>query len=226
MAQSQRSKRTIELGKRIIQELEVEQSCDTLGRWMTHHLAELIELAEHGPVAERLTRQQQCRTAILELWEHINSLPTASRPFRDLEPIVETIRALDPNEQAYFYQARAQEVADNSALPESAKGWLKLSRGIDYSARLLIRMCFDRVVAETSGKFKEWIELAADAGARELPVVKIVYDLEGQRKDPNETVEERRKELQERLDRLQGMVQLSEMLARDIQHQLDELEKG
>lgn len=147
MAQSKQYKHTIELGKKIADELGLEQSCDTLGRWMAHHIAELIELAEQGSAAERKQRQRQCRTAILELWEHIASAPHGPRPFRDLEPIIATIRALDPNENAYFHQSRAQDVADTSDLSDAAKDWLKLSRGIDYTARLLVRMCLDHVIA-------------------------------------------------------------------------------
>ena len=223
MEHSEQHKRVIELGKRIVQELELDRSCDTLGRWMAHHLAELIAEAEQGPEGDANAAQQECRAAIFELWEHILSVPTATRPFRDLEPIVETIRALDPDERIYFYQTRAQEVADNSDLPVAAKDWLKLSRGIDYSARLLIQMCFDRVANETSGKLKEWIELASDAGARDLPIVRVIHQLEGQRTSSKRSVEEEREKLRERLERLHSMVRLSELLARDIQHQLDEL---
>ncbi|MBW4709855.1 hypothetical protein KX928_18890 [Roseobacter sp. YSTF-M11] len=223
MEHSEQNKNIIELGKRIVQELELDQSCDTLGRWMAHHLAQLIAEAEQETEDDASAAQQECRTAIFELWEHILSAPTATRPFRDLEPIVETIRALDPDERVYFYQTRAQEVADSSGLPQSAKEWLKLSRGIDYSARLLIQMCFDRVANETSGKLKEWIELASDAGAHDLPIVRVIHQLEDQRASSERSVEEEREKLRERLERLNSMVRLSELLARDIQHQLDEL---
>jgi hypothetical protein len=226
MAQLKQYEHIVELGKKIADELGLEQSCDTLGRWMSHHIAELIDLAERGPASERAQRQEQCRAAILEVWEHINSIPPVSRPFGDLEPIVATIRALDPNESAYFYQSRAQDVADASKLPDAAKDWLKLSRGLDYTARLLIRMCLDKVMAETSGKFREWIELAADAGATELPVVEIVRMLEGDDEAPKRVNEKRKKELQERLERLQGMKKLSELLENDIQAQLDEIESS
>ena len=227
MAQSKQSKGTIELGKRIVQELELEQSSDILGRWMAHHLAELIGLAEQGTPSEQAERQRQCRAAILEVWEHINnSLPPAARPFRDLEAIVETIRSLNRSEYAYFYHTGAQELADNSQLPETAKSWLKLSRDIDYTARLLIRMCLDRVMAEKSGKFREWMGLAANAGAHEPSIAKVVCEIEGKDENSSDAIEEQGKELQKKLDSLTGMVQLSEKLARDIQRQINELEES
>ncbi|MBO9410756.1 MULTISPECIES: hypothetical protein [unclassified Ruegeria] len=225
MEHSEQSKKIIELGKRIVQELDLDQSCDTLGRWMAHHLAQLITKAEQGPEDGTSAAQQECRAAIFELWEHILSVPTATRPFRDLEPVVETIRALDPDERTYFYQTRAQEIADSSDLPEAAKDWLKLSRGIDHSARILIQMCFDRVGDETSGKLKEWIELASDAGASELPIVRVIHQLQDQQGGRERSAEEQRKKLRERLERLDSMVRLSELLAHDIQHQLNELDR-
>ncbi len=67
MAQSKQSNRTIELGKRIVHELELKQSCDTLSRWMAHDIAELIKLAEQGTPSEQSERRRQCRAAILEV---------------------------------------------------------------------------------------------------------------------------------------------------------------
>lgn len=204
----------------------MEQSCDTLGRWMIHHLAELIETAEQSSASERAEQYKECRTAILELWEHIYSLPPAMRPFRDLESVVGTIRALNPDEREYYYQTQAQELADNSALPDSSKEWLKLSRGIDHSARLLIRMCLDRVMAETSGKFREWMELATDAGARDLSIMRIVYELEDQGDRQRKAKDKLRKDLEDRRERLQGMVQLSQMLVADIERQIKEIDQS
>ena len=86
-------------------------------------------------------------------------------------------------------------------------------------------MCFDRVTNETSGKLKEWIELASDAGALDLPIARLIHQLEDQHGSSERSAEEQRKKLQERLERLESMVRLSELLAHDIQHQLDELDR-
>ena len=224
MEKSEQFNKTIELGKKIVRELELDPGCDTLGRWMAHHLAQLIIKAEDGPEEDKRTAQQECRAAILELWEHILAAPTASKAFRDLEPVFATIKALNPDERPYFYQAHAQKVVDNSDLTETAKAWLNLSRGIDYSARLLIQVCIERVVNETSGEIKEWIKLASDAEAGELPIVRVIHQLEDQNDNTKRSAEERRKKLRERLDRLNGLVQMSEALAKDIKIELDELE--
>ena len=226
MAYSEQFKRTVELGKKLVQELELDRSPDTLGRWMAHHLADLINQAEQGPESDRNERRRECRSAILELWEHMYSIRTASNPFLDLESIVETIRALDPGKPGYFYQTKAQEVADNPELPQSAKEWLNLSREIDYNARLLIHMCFERVIGKTSGKLRELIELASDTGAYNLPVSTFIYQLTEQYSGGDlDTKKIGRKELEDRLERLNSMEQRSKILSIDIQNQLDELDK-
>ena len=224
MAQSKQYKQTIKLGKKIADELGLEQSSDTLGRWMSHHIAELIEMAEQAPLSERAQKQEQCRTAIIELWDHISSVPPVSNPFIDLEPIITTVRTLDPNKSTHFYQTRAQEVVEASNLSGAAKEWLKLSRCVDHSARLLIRLCLNQVMAETSGKLREWIELATDSGANELPVLRFVRAFEEDAEFSSRETEWRKKELQERLKCLQDLVKLSEMLANDIQMQIEKIE--
>ncbi len=80
-------------------------------------------------------------------------------------------------------------------------------------------------MAETSGKILEWTELAADADTQELPIARVIYEIMGQNEISNDAPEEQKKNLQKKLDSLNGMVQLSEKLAHDIQLQINELEK-
>jgi hypothetical protein len=42
------SRDLISLGERIVAEFGLDQSTDTLGRWMAHRVAELMERAEHA----------------------------------------------------------------------------------------------------------------------------------------------------------------------------------
>jgi hypothetical protein len=79
------------------------------------------------------------REAVLVLWNHISILPRGHHLLANIEPLLSTIQALDPENQAYFYQSEAQSQIEQSTLSDGAKNWLELLRGIDYSARLLIR---------------------------------------------------------------------------------------
>ena len=47
------------LGAKIVRELELEPSVDTLGRWLAHHQAELMLSAENAQGAERELAQSK-----------------------------------------------------------------------------------------------------------------------------------------------------------------------
>jgi len=105
------------LGKYLARELGYEESGDTLGRWMAHHLAELIDEAEHGAtVGKRATAQKRATETILKVWEHRLSLPGAVHPlaqYKDVLPILERLR---PDNNPYrFYRHDYKDKKDQLA---------------------------------------------------------------------------------------------------------------
>lgn len=93
------------LGKYLARELGYEERGDTLGRWMAHHLAELIDEAENGVTAgKRLTAQKRATETILKIWEHRLSLPDEVHPlaqYKDVIQLLERLR-LDNNPYRFF----------------------------------------------------------------------------------------------------------------------------
>lgn len=64
------------LGETIVQELGLENSNDTLGRWMAHRLAELMERAEQATEdADREAARKEATDLVLRLWDHRSSWP-------------------------------------------------------------------------------------------------------------------------------------------------------
>ncbi len=64
------------LGKQIVKELDLEDSVDTLGRWMAHRIAELMERAEQAETeAEQEAAKRECTNVIIKLWEHRTKFP-------------------------------------------------------------------------------------------------------------------------------------------------------
>ncbi len=225
MEQSKQFKYVIDLGKRLVKELGLSKSTDTLGRWMAHHIAELIEQTDNADGNDRSKLEDRCREAILELWKHIEVFPKSARPLEDLQSILATIRALDPEEQVYFYQQQAQEAVDNSKLSEDAKKWLELSRGLDYSARLLILMCLKNAVDIAGQQCSDWIELSEKIQDQELPVLNIIGILNDKTDSDREreATEAEIKRLEDRRDGLRGMIQLSDLLADDLDAKITSL---
>src|SRR6202050_2818855 len=115
MVISIRSEPILQLGEKIVQELELDPSVDTLGRWMAHYLAELIRNAETAGVEDRPEKLLRCASAITDLWRHRSELPNGKRPFEEIEPILRALETLDPENATPRYlglirtAARAEE---------------------------------------------------------------------------------------------------------------------
>lgn len=94
------------LGKHLVRELGFEDGVDTLGRWMSHHLAELIYEAENGETEEvKLRASQQATETILKIWEHRKNLPGEAYPlvrYEDLLKVIDLLRI--DNNQFRFYR--------------------------------------------------------------------------------------------------------------------------
>jgi hypothetical protein len=112
MAASVDSDAVIALGKRLVEELELGDSVDTLGRWMAHYIAELIVKVEAARSEERDKLSSCCAAAILDLWRHRSVLPNGKRPFEEIEPILRAIQSLDPEDDIprYWRSARSHPV--------------------------------------------------------------------------------------------------------------------
>jgi hypothetical protein len=83
----------LELGQHLVRELGFDDQRDTLGRWMAHHLAELIDRAENGATAtERLRARKNATETILKIWEYRASLPLNAYP---LAPYKDVLKVLD-----------------------------------------------------------------------------------------------------------------------------------
>jgi hypothetical protein len=99
------------LGKKIVDELELTDSVDTLGRWMAHYIAELIERSEAALEEERESLKCECADTILRLWEHRNIVPLRS----PLSTVAEKLELLTA-EQPRCYLGRERQIDDWSRL--------------------------------------------------------------------------------------------------------------
>lgn len=71
----------VKLGEMIVDELGLTDSNDTLGRWMAHRLAELMDSAESAVrEAEREKARQEASDLIIALWDHRAGWPNGWPP--------------------------------------------------------------------------------------------------------------------------------------------------
>lgn len=62
---------TFALGEKLVAELKLVESTNTLARWMAHYVAELMVCTKHAPLSKRDEAQQSCARAILDLWAQV-----------------------------------------------------------------------------------------------------------------------------------------------------------
>lgn len=92
------------LGKYLVRELGLTDGNDTLGKWMSHHVAELIVKAESAETAdERANAALEATTTILKIWEHRKVLPYDAYPLTTHEELLRLIQKLAPDANPYRF---------------------------------------------------------------------------------------------------------------------------
>lgn len=211
----------LQLGKKIVDELGLDQSNDTLGRWMAHHIAELIHSAESAGTEDRSEKLSRCASAISHLWRHRSELPNGRRPFEELEPILRTLEGLDPNDSTprYFRAARTAATGEQDS---ETKQWLDLADDLDDSAKILTRYCLARAAQNALDRSKEWVALAQAAEMEDgvdLQVLSFLSD-EAELSTSVAPDGKARREIQVRIERLEDFVKKAGALLDELQAQL------
>ena len=179
MVERIRSDSVLALGKKLVDELDLDQSVDTLGRWMAHYIAEKMEAAESATGEDRDRKMSECNDAILKLWAHRSELPNGRRPFEEFGQLFRVLQSLDLDDPTprYFRQARSAVKQDDE--DDATKRWLNIASGIDDAARVLIRYCLAIAAQEAVDKSRDWVALAqaiAEEGDIDVRMVLSIAD--------------------------------------------------
>jgi len=85
------------LGHHLATELDFSGSCDTLGKWMAHHLAEIMERAENEKDTDKKSEyKNQMVELTLKIWEHRSSLKGEAYPLTRFKGIIQALSFLSP----------------------------------------------------------------------------------------------------------------------------------
>lgn len=210
------------LGEKLVDEFVENDPCDTLGRWMAHYIAELIEAVDKSTPAELRFNQQECAKAILSFWDHRSIFPPGKRPFEGLEPVVETLRKLDPDSTDPFYRPpRVHE--RNAAIGEiETNKWLSIAEGLDYTARILVEFALKLAIANASDKTKGWLDISEKSEKSAKIDVQFVRrlttDLELQQRLKKQQIEN----IQNKIARLSAFEDFATVVKTHLQLELDE----
>ena len=161
MESLERSRAVIELGKRLIEQLKLED--DETTQWMAHVLAERIHDAESAPPEDRITAQNSCAELVFHLWARRYSLPARLRPFKNLEPLLRTLDRLDASNGSRF--RFMHEPPADVEVEEDVAMMLSLAVKLDDAARILVQYFLAMAAEQASQELEPWIQSAVDAEA-------------------------------------------------------------
>lgn len=104
-------KGVLDLGRAIVHQLENETRSELASRWMAHHLAELMDLAENGEGEVRQTAKKQAAELIIKLWANRRSLPASVDPMGSQMAAIELLTAMRPtaNPWARFRRTHSKD---------------------------------------------------------------------------------------------------------------------
>lgn len=162
MEQSETVNKVIKLGKLLIRELKLEDSGDTLGRWMAFYIAEKIAVAKKAQGEKRITAEKDCMETILAVWKHRWELAPNVRPLRNFQPILETLQMISPESTSsyHFQDGFDAEAIEKDSLQAAVK---EIDKGTKTClSYLLSKAAKEASTEDTAG----WLDSAGNLDAQ------------------------------------------------------------
>lgn len=157
MEQSKHSEEEIlKLGKKLIAELELVYTVNTLARWMGHYLSGLIYNIDNCESEEEKSKlKSECCNMILEIWEKRERIPI-DRPTEKLKPIIDVISLLKKTEHPFINH---RFLGNDYGLRNKNSSWLNFLKIVkNNSERMYRKSLISMISEELLEKDKEWIE--------------------------------------------------------------------
>lgn len=127
------------MGEQIVGEFGLGDSVDTLGRWMAHRVAELMDRAERARAgAEREAARRECSDLIIRLWERRSHWPYG-RPLGEVAGLLKNLISDGTN-----YESRYED-SEVKIDPQSWLGILPRLRQLQYREE---EMCRKAAIAD------------------------------------------------------------------------------
>lgn len=222
MVSSQRSEAVLELGRRLVEQLDTDD--DLLTSWMAHYLAELIQASKTATSNDKPAADAACAREIRALWNHRASLPRQVRPLTELDPILKTLARLGGSDAHHL----SQQSADTVDKPEEeTRRWLARAEQLDQAARELVQYAIQAATRGAASTAKPWLELAKDAGLDLSEAEMSILELLSKEDAPAELFErvahdQVRRTLSGRLERLEFLIEVATEISNDLRLELGE----
>ena len=145
-----------DLGREIVREMKLEESTDTVGRWMAHHVAELIEEAKEEIGSDQNQKTDKCREAIIEIWKYRSGQIGRKANFGRSESLLSVLRT-DP----WASRLDAESVRTGSS--QGSDDWILMTRQVTNSGDELRRVMLAIAARSIPETERNALENATDA---------------------------------------------------------------
>ena len=158
----------IKLGKRIVEELEIQQSSDILTKWLSHYLAELFSELEVCTKDDRKSKEKECVELILKIWEKKEVMRID--PMKDLSSAISILEVICSNNETFQgYRPRPQIRSDVFA---------EFAQVVDSSVNDIMVISFAFSLLDTKfAKIKKWKSEFPDTLSEEDDLLISTLDL-------------------------------------------------
>ncbi len=210
------------LGKALVRELNLDPGVDTTARWMAHYIAEQIEIAEHSSSIQKQEAEKRCFETILRLWNHRSAFPGGTRPLESFDPILRTLKRLDPENDRHFFFENRKESTDS--VPEEVQKWLDVADGIDEAVRVWLKYVFEQAaLAATDDSTIEWLENSVaiqESDHFSIIIQELYSDLDDIGVVRQEEDEKQRKTIISRIKKLEAFSKFNQLLLTEYRNEL------
>lgn len=226
MENLEQQNKIINLGKLLVNELDLTNSTDTLSRWMAHYLAEKITQQESLPSGEERNEVEKiCFESILKLWEHRWLLPPGSRPFESFESILKVLERINPeNEDSFFYRHRdiLSSNDENNLDFTEMNQCIEMIVQTDKVAKIWINYILERAVSNVKNeKIETFLEnVVNETNDDDVDIIVSLVD-----KEETDLNKYRLEMLMKRAEELKKFSSLNEFLLNEYTREIDSIQK-
>ncbi|MFJ8957536.1 hypothetical protein ACIRO1_46355 [Streptomyces sp. NPDC102381] len=149
--------RTLELGKEIADSLS---ESDVIGRWMAHHISDLITQAENATGADANDIRREAATAILALWNHRAALPSPTQPLAAFEPVFRALERLSESQDPWSFYRMFPPGHEPSEGDMIEAPLLRAALSLEGTVRTVAREIVSLAAQQAAGTEAKWLELS------------------------------------------------------------------
>lgn len=143
----------IKLGRLLVEELQLKQSANTLGRWMAHYVAELIKKSEEATsVDEKCVYEKECFEVILKLWSNRENIPNIDKPLNNIKPLIELLDLLKEKDYSYPFWRHIKDVPNDAT-------WTGFVEVVKKNSENIFELClYASVNKKILEKEEKWLQ--------------------------------------------------------------------